>query len=112
MSIPIFHNYNDAASLAMQIAALREHGRPLLCTEWLRRGHSDVATHLPVFKAAGVGCINWGLVSGKTQTIYPWGSPGGQPEPALWFHDLFRGDGTPFNPAETALFRTLTGCGK
>jgi hypothetical protein len=110
--IVTFHNYSDAASLATQIAALKAHGRPLICTEWLRRGASDVATHLPVFKAAGVGCINWGLVSGKTQTIYPWGSPGGQPEPALWFHDLFRGDGTPFSAAETALFRTLTGRGK
>ncbi len=46
-----------------------------------------------------VGCINWGLVSGKTQTIFAWDTPTDGTEPALWFHDLLRQDGTPFNPA-------------
>ena len=67
-----FHNYNDAADLQRQIDALRAHGRPLICTEWLRRGHSEVAECLPVFHKERVGCINWGLVSGKTQTIFAW----------------------------------------
>lgn len=107
-----FHNYGPADELAKQIADLRRFSRPLMCTEWLRRGHSDVATCLPVFHAERVGCINWGLVSGKTQTIYPWGSPQGGPEPALWFHDILRADGTPFDPAEVELFRKLTGLGK
>lgn len=103
-----FHNYNDAGSLASQIVKLRQHGRPLICTEWLRRGHSDVATCLPVFSRERVGCCNWGLVSGKTQTVYPWGSAAGAPEPAVWFHDLLRRDGSPFDPKETRLFRILT----
>ena len=72
-----FHNYNDAEDLAAQIAELRPYGRPLICTEWLRRGHSDVAACLPVLHRERVGCCNWGLVSGKTQTIYPWGSAAG-----------------------------------
>ena len=103
-----FHNYNDAGKLAAQIAALRPHGRPLICTEWLRRGHSDVAACLPVFQRTRVGCCNWGLVSGKTQTIYPWGAPAGAPEPAVWFHDLLRPDGSPFNPDESRVFGELT----
>lgn len=103
-----FHNYFDAANLAQQIIALREHGRPLICTEWLRRGHSEVAACLPLFQRESVSCINWGLVSGKTQTIYPWGSPGNEPEPKLWFHDLLRADGSPFNAEEVRLFRALT----
>jgi hypothetical protein len=61
-----------------------------------------------VFKEKGVGCIIWGLVYGKTQTIYPWGSEAGTPEPELWFHDLFRPDGTPFDPEEIRLFQMLT----
>jgi hypothetical protein len=108
-----FHNYNDAESLKKRIAELKKHGRPVICTEWLRRtGGSLVQTHLPLFKAEKVGCYNWGLVSGKTQTIYPWGSKEGSPEPKVWFHDLFRTDGTPFDAAEIDLFRTLTGRGQ
>jgi hypothetical protein len=102
-----FHNYSDSANLAAQIADLRQYGRPLICTEWLRRGHSDVADCLPVFLKERVWCCNWGMVSGKTQTIFPWGSPAGAPEPALWFHDLLRQDGSPFASDEVRLFMEL-----
>lgn len=107
-----FHNYQDAANLERQIADLRKHGRPLICTEWLRREHSDVRTHLPIFQRERVGCLNWGLVSGKTQTIYPWGSKPNAPAPKIWFHDLLYKDGTPFDAGEIALFRELTGRGR
>jgi len=103
-----FHNYSDTENLADKIAQLHKYGRPLFCTEWLRRGYSNVATHLPIFKRERVGCYNWGLVSGKTQTIYPWGSKKGSPEPKLWFHDLLWKNGTPFDPKETKLFKKLT----
>ncbi len=100
-----FHNYNGAEDLRAQIDDLRRLGRPLLCTEWLRRGHSEVADNLPVFAAAKVGCINWGLVRGRSNTVFPWGSPAGAPIPARWFHDLLEPDGRPHDPAEALLFR-------
>jgi hypothetical protein len=103
-----FHNYSGPTHLSAQIGDLRRTGRPMICTEWLRRGHSDVSTCLPVFWRERVGCCNWGLVCGKTQTIYPWGSPEGAPEPAVWFHDLLRQDGSPFDPDEVSIFRALT----
>jgi hypothetical protein len=103
-----FHDYHGPEHLSEQIALLRQYQRPLVCTEWLRRGHSEVAACLPVFQREHVGCYNWGLVAGKTQTIYPWGSKPGSPEPELWFHDLLRPDGTPFNAGEARLFRALT----
>ncbi len=103
-----FHHYDVAEDLIRQIADLKIHGRPLVCTEWLLRGKSDVATHLPIFHRERVGCLNWGLVAGKTQTIFPWGSPEGAPEPKLWFHDLLRKDGTPFDIKEIELFKSLT----
>jgi hypothetical protein len=106
--IVTFHNYSDAKSLSRQIAQLKKHGRPVICTEWLRRPHSNVQSHLPIFKKENVGCYNWGLVSGKTQTIYPWGSKKGAPEPTIWFHDLLRKDETPFDPEEVAFIRELT----
>ena len=104
-----FHNYDNAERLSGVISHLKSYGRPVICTEWLRRGQSDVATHLPIFKNEQVGCYNWGLVSGKTQTIYPWGSPKGAPAPNVWFHDLLRNDGTPFDPKEIAVFKRLSG---
>jgi len=104
-----FHNYRGLESLTAQISKLKRHGRPVVCTEWLLRGKSDVATHLPIFKKERVGCYNWGLVAGKTQTIYPWGSPKDAPEPKVWFHDLLRKDGTPYNADETAIIKQLTG---
>jgi Cellulase (glycosyl hydrolase family 5) len=108
-----FHEYNDAKALQGHIERLKKLGRPLICTEWMARTHgSRVATHLPIFHREKVGCYIWGLVSGKTQTIYPWGSKPNAPEPKEWFHDLFRADGTPFDAKEIELFRMLTGRGK
>ncbi len=105
-----FHNYNDAANLKAEIDKLKVLGRPLVCTEWMARtAGSKVETNLPVFHDEKVGCLNWGLVAGKTNTIFPWGSKEGSPEPELWFHDLFHADGTPYNSAETDLFKRLTG---
>ena len=104
-----FHNYNDAKSLENQIKELKKLGRPVICTEWMRRPVSEVKSHLAIFAREHVAAINWGLVSGKTQTIYPWGSKKDAPEPKPWFHDLFHKDGTPYDPAEIALFKELTG---
>ena len=107
-----FHDYENAEHLVQQIRALRRYGRPLLCTEYMARTRGSLfLTHLPIFKAEGVGCLNWGLVSGKTQTIYPWGSPEGAGEPPVWFHDIFRADGRPYDAAEAALIRSMTGTG-
>jgi hypothetical protein len=108
--ITTFHNYNDAENLSKQIAELKALGRPVICTEWLaRKRDSRVETHLPIFKEENVGCIMWGLVSGKTQTIYPWRPKVHETEPELWFHDLFHPDGRPYSEAEVELFRRLTG---
>jgi hypothetical protein len=104
-----FHNYRDAESLSGQIHALKAHGRPVICTEYMARTMSSrFETHLPIFKAEGVGCYNWGLVSGKTQTIYQWGSAEGTAEPDVWFHDILRNDGTPFDSQEVQLIKSLT----
>ena len=61
---------------------------------------STFQTHVPIFYEQNVGCINWGLVKGKTNTIFPWGSPQGASEPKVWFHDVFHPDGTPFDQTE------------
>ena len=99
-----FHNYDGADPLRAQIQGLKLRGRPLVCTEWLRRGHSEVAACLPVFAREGVGAFNWGLVRGRSNTVFPWGSAENAPVPERWFHDLLEPDGTPHDPAEAAVF--------
>lgn len=104
-----FHNYHDSGNLEAQIGALRSHGRPMICTEYMARTRGSLfETCLPVFKREKVGCINWGLVDGKTQTKYPWGSEEGSPEPEPWFHEILHRDGTPYKQDEVDLIRRLT----
>lgn len=104
-----FHNYDGVDEVSATIASLRKLGRPLYCTEYLARNRgSRIQTHVPLFRQTGVGCFNWGLVWGKTGTVFPWGSPDGSPEPEVWFHDLLRADGTPFDAAEIAVIRDAT----
>ena len=102
-----FHDYSPPESLAKTIEAWSSYGKPLLCTEYMARTQgSTFRDNLPVLRARRVGAISWGLVAGKTQTIFPWGSRRGAPEPAIWFHDIFRADGTPYNADEIALIKS------
>jgi hypothetical protein len=104
-----FHNYDDAIGLRIAVDSLRTYKKPLICTEYMRRPVSQFATHLPFLKKEKVGACNWGLVSGKTQTIYPWDSwtKPYDAEPKIWFHDIFRKDGSPFDEKEIRLIRSL-----
>jgi len=65
---------------------------------------------LPVAKKYNVAAFNWGFVSGKSQTIFPWDSWTKKytSEPDLWFHDIFRKDGTPYKQEEVDLIKELT----
>ena len=54
-----FHNYRPTDSLENQIAELKIHNRPLICTEWMARTcGSLVGTHLPIFARDKIGCVN------------------------------------------------------
>lgn len=108
-----FHTYEAADEVAKRILFLQKLNRPLMCTEYMARprGSTFVAI-LPVGKRYGVGMINWGFVEGKSQTIYPWDSwerPYVENEPWIWFHDVFRTDGTPYLREETELIKRITG---
>jgi len=104
-----FHNYSNYDGMKKDIARFKSYGRPVLCTEYIARGMgSKFETHLPLLKAENVGAINWGLVYGKTQTIFPWGSPPNAPEPNVWHHDIFHKDGTPFDKQEIEIIKKST----
>lgn len=100
-----FHAYYPVDKLTEKIRELKTLGRPIICTEWLNRGHgSIVETCLPVFFGQKVGCMHWGLVNGKTQTDLGWGHRPGQPEPKIWQHDLYRPNLKPYRIDEIKLF--------
>jgi len=125
------HYYGPADKLEDLIRKYQQDGRPVIVSEWLARTiGSKVQTCLPLMKRMNAGAVNWGFVLGKTETVWPWSSrkddegnmrsvvreraqgnvvkPGEAfPEPDLWFHDLFRIDGTPFEQEEIELFKKL-----
>jgi len=107
-----FHAYDgDMEVVKKKIEELKSYGRPLLCTEYIARGTGNTFQNvLPIFRKEGIAAINWGLVSGKTQTIYPWASWNKQftEEPEIWHHDVFRKDGTPYSKEEVELIRKFT----
>ncbi|MCB8998531.1 MAG: 1,4-beta-xylanase [Bacteroidales bacterium] len=104
-----FHHYGPADDLENLILRFKKSDRPVICTEYMaRQQNSRFQTHLPRFKKYKVGAINWGLVSGKTNTIYPWGSPINAPEPQPWFHDIFHKDGSPYDVEEVDFIKNIT----
>ncbi|MCW3090659.1 MAG: 1,4-beta-xylanase [Ferruginibacter sp.] len=106
-----YHDYEEAPMHQRVIQLLKAGGRPLICTEYMARiRNSRFSTVLPILKKENVGAINWGLVAGKSNTIYAWDTPmpnGG--EPVEWFHDIFKKDGTPYREDEINLIKKLTG---
>jgi Cellulase (glycosyl hydrolase family 5) len=106
-----FHNYSDEKNFEQEVAYLKKYNRPILCTEYMARGNNSTFQGvLPVAKKYNVAAYNWGFVSGKSQTIYPWDSWEKKyvSEPPLWFHDIFRGDGTPYHPYEVEFIKNIT----
>jgi len=108
-----FHNYTWPEFFKRQVTALKKHGRPVICTEYMARSAGSTFDGiLPIAKQERVGAINWGFVAGKTQTFLPWDSwrrPYVLEQPTLWFHEVLRPDGTPYRAAEVELIRQLTG---
>jgi hypothetical protein len=104
-----FHCYSNLDFLKVLVEELKPHGYPLICTEWMARTLGNRwETDLPYLKQEQIGCYSWGLVSGKTQTRFPWGTPQGAPEPEVWFHDLFYPDGRAYRPGEIEVIKAIT----
>jgi hypothetical protein len=107
-----FHSYDRPEETKRRIDSLRRFNRPIVCTEYMARPlGSTFASILPLLKKEHVGAYNWGFVNGKSQTIYPWDSwqKSYEAEPTVWFHDIFRQDGKPYDAKEVELIRQLTG---
>lgn len=111
-----FHDYSWPETFERRVRQLLPYGRPILCTEYMARGNgSTFDGSLPIGKRYNVAMMNWGFVDGRTQTRLPWDSwqkPYVLSEPTIWFHEVFRNDGTPYRQAETDLIRALSAAPK
>ncbi|MHC4986242.1 MAG: glycoside hydrolase 5 family protein [Planctomycetota bacterium] len=108
-----FHCYEHPQKLIDAIGRMEAaaDGRPIICTEYMARGMgSTFYTSLPILRAHHIGAINWGLVTGKSQTIYPWNWDESKGEPEIYFHDILRADGSFLYPAEESVIRAATDC--
>lgn len=107
-----FHDYSWPETFEKRARQMLTYGRPVICTEYMARGNgSTFDGSLPIGKRLDIGMINWGFVDGKTQTRLPWDSwdkPYTKSEPPIWFHEVFRADGTPYRQAETDLIKRLS----
>ena len=106
-----FHSYGPIEGAKKCVQNLQRYHRPILCTEFMARPlGSRFDPVLGYFKEQNVGAYCWGFVNGKTQTIYPWDSWQKKytSEPSPWFHDILRGDGTPYDVKETDYIKSLT----
>ncbi len=112
-----FHAYGNLEVQVGVIAKLRKFGRPMLNTEWLHRLFKcNVSECFPLFFLERIGCYNWGLVAGKSQTYEPWDLMWSEFEKdpehcgfdfTKWQHDLFRPNLRPYDPHETNLIRRI-----
>ena len=113
-----YHCYGTFQYTVDCIAHYRKYGRPLLCTEWLLRiCGNDVEHTFPLYFLEKVGCWNWGLVAGLSQTYEPWESMwhtvedngGKEWDMRLWMHDLFRPSLRPYAPKEIEVIKKYCG---
>jgi hypothetical protein len=112
--INTFHYYGPLQYVYDYIEGLQKYNRPILCTEWMARiiPEQTVFCMLPVFKKYNIGSYSFGLVSGRAnfihcEELYP--KLNDKDEPDVWYHDIFRQDGTPFSPQEVECIRQVNG---
>ncbi|WP_282161868.1 cellulase family glycosylhydrolase [Ulvibacterium marinum] len=106
-----FHAYDgDMNDVQKKINLLQHYERPLLCTEYIARGNGNTfESVMPILKENKIAAINWGFVSGKSNTIYPWKSWDSTftSEPKIWHHDILRQDGTPYSQEEVEFIKAI-----
>ncbi|MFP5439713.1 MAG: cellulase family glycosylhydrolase [Bacteroidia bacterium] len=106
-----YHFYEAMPDHERVIDLLSVLDRPLICTEYMARTkNNSFYNHMALMKKENIGALNWGLVAGKTNTIYAWDTPiesGAQPD--IWFHDIFKPDGTPYRQDEVNVIKKING---
>lgn len=102
-----YHCYDPTEEHEAFLKMLEPFGRPVFCTEYMGRTRGcTFQSTLPLLKDHKVAAYSFGLVNGAMQCQYEWNPvTNGEKvpfseEPALWFHDILRRDGSPQYPEE------------
>ena len=106
--IMTYHCYYGPEEMETFISFMQQFGRPVVCQEYMGRPRSTFEEIMPILKRERVGAISWGLTAGKCNFHLQWSSKAGDPEPEVWFHDIFRLDGTPYSQQEVDFIRSMT----
>ena len=107
-----FHCYKKPDETRDVINRFRRFNRPVICQEYMGRPVSTFEEIMPILKNENIGAISWGLSNGKCNFHVHWRSKAGDPEPDVWFHDIFRLDGTPHSEKEIQFIKQMTGKNK
>tara|TARA_R110002020_G_scaffold36822_1_gene110620 strand:- start:1414 stop:2460 length:1047 start_codon:yes stop_codon:yes gene_type:complete len=106
-----FHDYQTPERFEAKLLEL-PRDRPLFLTEFMARTPgSTFEGIMPIAKRERIASYCWGLVAGRSQTLYPWDSWSKSYADALpdpWFHDVFHADGQPYRADEAAFLRQIT----
>ena len=104
-----YHNYSEPADHEAEVKYLSMLNRPLVCTEYMARTKGSYFMNvMPMLKKHNVVAINWGFVTGKTNTRYAWSDPHPDgSEPVQWFHDVLYPDGTPYSHDEVSVIKNM-----
>ena len=103
-----FHSYDNLQVTREKVEELKKYNRHIICTEYMARENgSTFEDILPMFKENEIHAVNWGFVSGKTNTIFPWSSWSKSFDyiPKIWHHDIYRTDKSSFSEEEIALLK-------
>jgi hypothetical protein len=108
-----FHTYGKLPDVKKWVENLQSMAAARCCvpSTW-PAGGEHVRPVLGYFKEQKIAAYCWGFVAGKSNTIFAWKTwqePEQAPEPTVWFHDIFRTDGSPFDPQEVEYIKRVTG---
>ncbi len=105
-----YHTYDPPEEHQQLIDTLKTFGRPMVCSEYMIRINNSLFQNImPMLKTQNIGAINWGFVTGKTNTRYPWSRfKNDSLAMKVWFHDIFYDNGNPYDPVEIDTIKALT----
>lgn len=104
-----FHCYNPVNVLMDKyITPLKKMNRPIICTECVGRPANTLFDMYAICRKENIGVLSFGLFDSRMQCKFHWDSKKGAKEPKVWFHDIFRADGAPYDQKEIDFIKAIT----
>ena len=96
--------FDDVEGVKSKIQILAQFDRPIVCTDWLKRGNNNNFENiLPIFAEEKIGWFSRGLVKGETQFHLP--DQGETVEEGVWQQNVLNEDGTAYDEDEIEMIQ-------